>query len=157
MELSARALWSRIERARLLDVVEPTGRLEVFLPHPQLHVTRATGHLSHVMALRWIEVIEPAFDKSSPLSNHHQWLDVGTYDSKARRAVTSWAIRRASSCTDIQFVCRSKLVTMAIATVNLATALSGLTMTATTSDAVFNGRLADALLSHGVSKTSTAT
>ncbi len=146
MEISARALWSRIERTRLLDIEETGGRFEVFLPHPQLHVTRASGHLSHVMALRWIEVVEPVFDKSAPLSNHHQWLDVGTYDSNARRAVTRWAIRRASSCADIQFVCRSKLVTMAIATVNLATALSGLSMVATTSEAIFNGRLGEALL-----------
>jgi hypothetical protein len=152
MELAVAALhdplWREVERGRVLDIVEPRGHLEVFLPSPSTQVTRASGHLSYAMALRWIEVLEPVFDAHAPLSNHHHWLHVASYDSNARRAVTSWAIRRASSCASIQFLCKSRLVTMAIATVNLATARTGLIMLATTSEAEFKARLTAVLGGH---------
>lgn len=131
----------------MLDYQDERGRFEVFFPRPTLGVTRARGHLSHVMALRWIETLDPVFDRGIPISNFHQWHDAESYDSHARRTVTSWAVRRISSCREIHFLLRSKLIAMAVSTVNLATTFAGLSMTSTSSPDDFHGALERALRS----------
>jgi len=142
-----------VERSRVLDVTEPNGRFEVFLPGPSLHVTRATGYLSLAMARRWMELIEPVFEKSSPLANHHHWLRATGYETSARRLMTRWAIRRASDCKEIQFLCQSKILAMGLATVNLALAYSSFSVIATTSEHEFRRRLSARMNEHAPAST----
>jgi hypothetical protein len=137
MQLPEQDLWRRLEATRLLDVEETAGRFEMFLPTPTVQVTRASGHLSHRMAVKWMGALEPIFERGTVLSCFHHWLGVTGYESASRVATTRWAIRRASGCSEIRFLTRSKLVSMSIATVNLATAQFGLLISATPDTALF--------------------
>lgn len=141
MGLAAGDPWPPIERHRALDVNEATGRFETFNPRPGLHVTRARGHLTQNMAARWIGSFDHLLDDGSIYACLHHWRDVTGYDSLARKSVTSWAVRRAGSFSEVTLLFESRLVAMAIATVNLATARSGLVLRGVTRPDEWNARL----------------
>ncbi len=130
-----------LSRYRVLEEKDERGSLEIFLPPKDLCVTVARGHLSLLMARRWIEVIDPHFRKSTVFRTFHDWQELTSYDSAARRALTTWLLANAKSVASADFLVSSKLVAMGVSAANVLTTLAGLPFVAHTDRPVFEAEL----------------
>lgn len=134
-------VWPRIVRHRVIDEQEDRGHLQLFLPTPELCVSMVTGHLSQRMAQRWIETMDPHFRRGVVFVTFHDWENMSSYDSAARRALTTWIVSNTKSIKSARFLVGSKLVAMGVSAASLATALVGLKMVADSSRDAFETEL----------------
>jgi hypothetical protein len=126
---------------QLLHVQESRGELYLFEPAPGVSVTRARGHLSLAMAEGWMACIEPQLRRGVIYDSFHDWEAMTSYDSEARRVLTTWALRSKRNVRTTTFLVASRLVAMGVSTASLATTLVGMTMSATRVRAEFEAAL----------------
>jgi hypothetical protein len=129
-------------RNQLLHVEESRGELFLYEPVPGVSVTRARGHLSLAMVEAWMACIEPQLQRGVVFDSFHDWEAMTSYDSEARRVLTTWALRSKRSVRTTMFLVASRLVAMGVSTASLATTLVGMTMSATRVRAEFEAALA---------------
>lgn len=113
---------------RVVDERDARGSLELYLAPPDLCVTVARGHLSAAMARRRRGRIFRTF---------HDWGALESYDSNARRLLTTWLVANTSHVSSADFLVSSKLVAMGVSAASLMTTLAGLMMEAHTERAPF--------------------
>lgn len=138
-------MWALATRQRVVDERDETGALEIFLPRPTVLITRSTGRLSGAMAHAWIGTIDPIFRRGAVLTTFHDWDEMTSYDSSARRLLTGWLLANTKHVQSADFLVSSRLVAMGLSAANLATTLAGLPMTAHTARASFEQALMRAL------------
>jgi hypothetical protein len=134
---ASRMLFPPRAQHKVVDEKDARGSLEIFLPPPDFCVTIARGHLSAVMARRWIDVIDAHFKRGSNFRTFHDWAELASYDSNARRLLTTWLIANTKHVVSADFLVASKLVAMGVSAANVMTTLAGLTLVAHTSRATF--------------------
>lgn len=100
----------------------------MYNPADGVIVTRGFGHLDSSMADQWIRRSERAFRTSRKVAVFNDWEFVDSYDSAARRDLTSWVIAHRKSMAGAWFLTGSRLVAMGVAAAGAATALAGVTM-----------------------------
>lgn len=138
-------LWSRLGNSRVVDEADERGRLQLFLPSGDNCISRVTGHLTVKMTRRWMDVIDPYFARKVVFDTFHDWEEMTSYDSTARRALTSWVVANHRCVRSAHFLVGSKLVAMGVSAASLATALVGLPMVAHSTRAAFEAELVKAL------------
>jgi hypothetical protein len=84
------------------------------------------------MAHAWIGAIDPLFRKGLVFATFHDWGEMESYDSSARRLLTGWLLANTKHVSSARFLVSSKLVSMGLSAANLATTLAGLPMTSHT-------------------------
>ncbi len=134
--------WTRASRHRVVDEADARGRLQIYLPTGEACISVVTGHLSLRMAHRWIEVIDPYYARGVVFDTFHDWEKMESYDSGARRSLTTWVVANNKHIKSAHFLVGSKLVAMGVSAASLATALVGLPMRAHTSRDTFDAALA---------------
>ena len=135
------AIWALATRQRIVDERDEAGALEIFLPRPSVLITRATGRLSGAMAHAWIGAGDPIFRRGAVLTTFHDWDELTSYDSSARRLLTGWLLANTKQVKSADFLVSSRLVAMGVSAANLATTLAGLAMTAHTARSSFEQAL----------------
>ncbi len=130
---------------RVVEERDPRGSLEIYLGPPDLCVTVARGHLSSSMARRWIEALDPHFLRGEVFRTFHDWEALESYDSNARRLLTTWLVANTKHVVAADFLVSSRLVAMGVSAANLMTTFAGLTMDAHTERAPFEAAYAAAL------------
>ncbi len=120
-----------IPRNPRVHLEESRGTFSLFAPVTGVSLTRARGHLSLTMVEGWMEAIEPDLQRGVVFDSFHDWEEMESYDSEARRILTGWALRSRGSVRSTTFLVSSRLVAMGVSTASLATALVGMTMKAT--------------------------
>lgn len=143
-------IWARASKNRVVDERDDRGQLQIFLPPAKLPdaplcVTRVTGHLTLRMAHQWITVLDPYFRRRSVFDTLHDWEQMTSYDSSARRSLTTWVVANHGNVRVAHFLVGSKLVAMGVSAASLAAALVGLNMRAHTERAAFERELDRAL------------
>jgi hypothetical protein len=139
------AIWALATRHRVVEERDERGSLDIFLPMREICVTVAVGHLSAGMARRWIEAIDPHFARGVRFTTFHDWQEMTSYDSSARRALTTWLSTNAPNVVSADFLVSSRIVAMGVSAANVMTALAGLSMVAHTERATFEKALLRAL------------
>lgn len=124
-------------QSRVVDERDDRGSLEIYLPSPDLCVTIARGHLSSAMARRWIDTIDPHFQRGVVFRTFHDWEGLSSYDSLARRLLTTWLARNSNRVVSADFLVTSRIVAMGLSAANVMTTLAGLTLVAHTERAAF--------------------
>lgn len=147
-ERSRSAVWLRAAQNRVVNDGDEHGWLEIFLPASGICVTRARGQLTLRQAHKWIEVIDPHFRRGVTFETFHDWEDMASYESTARRSLTTWVVANHRSITNTHFLVGSKLVAMGVSAASLATTLVGLSMQAHTTRPPFEDALREALDRH---------
>lgn len=147
---SSAPVWTRATKNRVVDERDERGQLQIFLPAAKLPdaplcVTRVTGHLTLRMAHQWIAVLDPYFGRGTVFDTFHDWEKMTSYDSSARRSLTTWVVANHSNVRVANFLVGSKLVAMGVSAASLAAALVGLNMRAHTERAAFERDLDRAL------------
>ena len=122
---------------KVVDATDERGSLEIYLPPPNLLVNVARGHLSQFLARRWVDVIDVEFKKDRVFHSFQDWEAMTSYDSAARRVLTTWILANRKSVASSDFLVGSRIVAMGISTANVMTALAGLHMVAHTDRAEF--------------------
>ena len=117
---------------KVVDERDERGSLEIYLPPPDLCATVARGHLSQAMARRWVDVIDVEFKRGRVFRTFHDWEGVTSYDSGARRVLTTWLLANTKHVASAEFLVTSRMVAMGVSTANLMTTLAGLPMVAHT-------------------------
>lgn len=138
-------LWNRLAKNRVVDEADERGRLQLFLPSGDACISRVTGHLNVKMTRRWMDVIDPYFARNVVFDTFHDWEEMTSYDSSARRALTTWVVANHRCVRSAHFLVGSKLVAMGVSAASLATALVGLPMTAHASRPPFEAELVKSL------------
>ncbi len=115
----------------MLNLSEPGGTLRVYMPRTTIY-TVATGHLSASMTRQWIAAVDPHLQPGARFHSFNDWEGLLSYESTARKALTSWAIARYRFTASAHFLVASRVVAMGVSTASLAAAIAGLTMRATT-------------------------
>lgn len=123
--------------SRVLEEKDERGSLEIYLPPPDLCVTVARGHLSVAMARRWVDVVDVEFKRGRVFRTFHDWEGLASYDSAARRVLTTWLLANTKHVASAHFLVTSRIVAMGVSTANLMTTIAGLPMVATTERAAF--------------------
>ena len=144
-------MLERARRTRVVRETEPNGSLEIFLPHQDLCVTIATGHLTVGMAKRWIEVLGRQFRWGACFDTFHDWDDMVGYDSSARQALTSWVVSSLRNIRSAHFLVHDRLVRMGVSSANVATSFAGLRMQVYTTRETFESELRRQLDARGSS------
>lgn len=139
------AMWALAARHRVVDERDEQGALEIFLPKPGVLITRASGRLSGQMAHAWIGAIDPMFRRGMVMTTFHDWDEMESYDSSARRLLTGWLLANTKMVSRAEFLVSSKIVSMGLSAANLATTLAGLSMTSHTVRAEFEQAVMRAL------------
>lgn len=132
-------------RNRVVDERDERGALEIYIPARAVCVTVARGHFSTPMARRWIEVVGAYFVGEIRFVTFHDWEAMTSYDSAARRALTTWLVANTRFVASADFLVSSRLVAMGVSTANLMTTLAGLPMVAHTERRPFEEALARAI------------
>ncbi|MDP3276889.1 MAG: hypothetical protein Q8Q09_16935 [Deltaproteobacteria bacterium] len=132
-------------RNLILDVEEPQGGLQVYMPTAQVMVTRAHGNLSLQQSEAWIHAMRPYMAKRVKIAGFHDWLEAKSYDSAARKALTEWMLSHRESVAGGWFLTASRLVAMGVTVTGTFTAFAGISMHASCDPAVFDKRLREAL------------
>jgi hypothetical protein len=122
---------------RVVEERDERGGLDLYLVPRDLCVTVARGHLTAVMARRWIEAVDPHFRHGKVFRTFHDWEQLGSYDTTARRLLTTWLLANAQNVRSADFLVSSKLVAMGVSAANLMTTMAGLPMVAHTERAPF--------------------
>ena len=122
---------------RVVDERDARGSLEVYVTPPDFCVTVARGHLTSLMARCWIETVDPHFRRGAIFRTFHDWEALASYDSNARRLLTTWLLANTKNVATADFLVSSKLVAMGVSAANLMTTIAGLTMTAHTARTPF--------------------
>lgn len=131
----------RAKQRRVVDERDERGSLEIYLPSPHHCITIATGHCSASMARAWIEAMTPHLEGGSRFVTFHDWELMTTYDSGARRALTSWVVANTRAILSADFLVTSRLVAMGVAAASVMTSLSGLALVAHTRRGEFEAAL----------------
>ena len=133
-------------RNRLLLVEEEEGALALSIPSSNVVVSRVRGIFSREMARRWIEVMRPRTQSGVVFETFMDWELMSSYDSDARRQLTSWVVgSHRSFARGAHCLVGSKIVAMGIATAGLSFALVGVSLTAYANRTKFETALAAAL------------
>lgn len=138
-------MWALATRQRIVDERDEAGALELFLPQPSVLITVATDRLTGAMAYAWIGAVDPMFRRGAVLTTFHDWDEMTSYDSSARRLLTGWLLANTKNVRSADFLVSSRLVAMGLSAANLATTLAGLPMTAHTARSSFERALMRAL------------
>lgn len=138
-------VWPKIVGHRVLDEQDERGHLQIFVPRAELCVSLVTGHLSQRMAHHWMDHFDPQFRRGAVFDTFHDWEAMSSYDSGARRALTTWIVGSTKSIRSARFLVGSKLVAMGVSAASLATMIVGLPMRADTDRAEFERALSDEL------------
>lgn len=140
------AIWTLATCAkyRLAEKVEPGGSFEIFMPREAVCVSRARGHLSVELARLLPEIITPLMAER-PFAHFHDWGQMQSYDSGARRLLTNWVTGNVPCFRSLDFIVATRIVAMGIAAANVATSLAGISLVAHTRRATFEGVLTRAL------------
>lgn len=136
------AVWTRARKNRLLNVVEPTGVLEIFMPGRDLVIVVARGYLSDAMASAWEENLDPLFLRGLRSEQFLDWEQLSGYHSDARKRLTSWVLSRHKNILSARFLVASRIVAMGVSTAAVAASMVGIKMTATSSRPDFEAGLA---------------
>ncbi len=138
--------WTLAMRNRVLLVVEDEGTLALSVPQSGILVCRVGGILSQEMAGRWIEVLHSRLQGGQVFATFMDWELMSSYDSEARRQLTSWGIKNARNfARGTHCLVGSKIVAMGIATAGLSLSLVGVSLTTYASRTKFETALAAAL------------
>ena len=121
----------KIPRNPRVHLEDTRGTFSLFAPVTGVSLTRSRGHLSLPMVQGWMEAIEPELQRGVVFDSFHDWEEMESYDSEARRVLTGWALRSRANVRTTTFLVSSRLVAMGVSTASLATALVGMTMKAT--------------------------
>lgn len=135
-------VWSRARQNRVLHKQEEEGVLEVFMPANDLVITAARGHLSEAMAKAWEEVCDPFLEAGQRPHTFHDWEHLTSYQTEARKRLTSWVLSRHKNILSAHFLVASRIVAMGVSTASVVTSLAGLKMTATSVRAELEAELA---------------
>jgi hypothetical protein len=122
------AIWTAATKNSVVSTHDARGSLNIYLPKPDLCITRVKGHLSNAMARDWMDALDPHFRRGVRFTTFHEWAQMESYESAARRALTAWVIKNRKSIVSADFLVLSRLVAMGVQTASLATTLAGLPM-----------------------------
>lgn len=128
-----RLLPAGAERGRLFFARGERGSLEMFAPVESLIITRGVGHLELSMAEQWVRRSAHLWVSKRPIAVFNDWELAATYDTAARRLLTSWVVEHRSHFEGAWFLTGSRLVAMGVAAAGVAAALAGVTMHASLS------------------------
>ena len=109
----------------ILDTSSERGSLVMYLPKPNILVTRAVGHLDHTMAQAWLDLSDRLFAGPGPLAVFNEWSEMQSYDSRSRQLLTKWVLDHRADMTGAWFLTGSRIVAMGVAVAGSATALAG--------------------------------
>ncbi len=112
----------------MVRLVEPRGKLEIFLPRAELCLSVVEGHLSLAMAERWIEGVDRYVRSGTVFDTFHDWEAMTGYDSAARQALTSWVVGTFRSFRSAHFLVTNRLARMGVGAASLAVAVVGMHM-----------------------------
>ncbi|MDP3273904.1 MAG: hypothetical protein Q8Q09_01830 [Deltaproteobacteria bacterium] len=132
-------------RKIILDVQEPKGTLQVYMPADKVLVTRVSGHLSHEHAVAWIGAMRPNMAKRVKIAGFHDWLLAESYDSGARKALTDWMLGHRENVAGGWFLTASRIAAMGVTVTGALTSFAGISMHASCDPAVFDRSLRAAL------------
>ena len=122
---------------KVVDERDERGALELYLAPPDFVVAVARGHFSQAFARRWVDVVDVEFKKGRVFRCFNDWEAMTTYDSGARRVLTTWILSNRKNVASSEFLVGSRIVAMGISTANVMTTLAGLDMVAHTDRAKF--------------------
>lgn len=133
------------EANTVLYIESARGALSVTQPRPSVIVTQVSGHLDEPLAEQLMDSLGPVLERSKKVALFHDWEQLDSYDSKARKRLTEWVIARRALMEGGWFLTRSPMVAMGVATAGAATALVGHTLHASldrrTWERLLRGRL----------------
>ncbi len=115
----------------------PRGTFYLYQVAPYVVYTQAVGHMDHGCAEAFMAFVNRTFDRGRTTTLFHDWSGITGYDSDARATLTRWTIERRSVIGSVSVLVKSKLLSMGIATANLATMPMGVTFHSHTDRAVF--------------------
>lgn len=144
-ERSRGAGSGRASRHPAARLEESRGSFEIHFPTPEVCVTRAVGHFSVGLARLLVDTLAPVFAEDRSVAIFHDSHDMQSYDTGARRLLTSWVLANIRTLRSIDLLVGSRIVAMGVAAANVATSLAGITLVAYTSRDAFERALADAL------------
>ena len=134
-------LWTRATRNPQVDDRSSTGRMEIFLPRPDVVIGRVTGHFSTEMGKRWTAHAAGAIAVSRVMC-FCDWERMTSYDSGARRELTNFLLANLRGYQSAHILIGSKMVAMGVAAASLSAAIVGFKLASYTNRATFESTLA---------------
>lgn len=117
--LPPRALQNRV-------LVHDTAREvnELFRPMPDIALSRIVGCFTEVGARAMVTTLEASFD-GDPFHMLAEWSGMASYESGARRVMTSWVIEHRAQVRTSYFCASNRIVEMGISVGAMAVSLVG--------------------------------
>jgi hypothetical protein len=142
---SRSSAWDRATQNLVREGKDDRGSFHVYMPKRDMCVTRARGHFSLDLARLLPDALAPSFAEGRSVALFHDWEGMTTYDSAARRMLTSWVLSNIRSFQSQDFIVASRIVALGIAAASVATSLAGLPLVAHTKRAQFERIVSRAL------------
>lgn len=145
MTKSTAPVYKRAMRNPIVEHHDDGGGLDLYVPTDSTALSIARGHLTLAMARDWMVACEPLFARGVVLATFHDWEELTSYDSGARRVLTNWVIAHLRHIRSADFLVTSRIVAMGVSAASLATTIAGLPMVAHRNRGVFESALEAAL------------
>ncbi|HVJ94356.1 MAG TPA: hypothetical protein VM580_31425 [Labilithrix sp.] len=138
-------VWERITPHLAKELTDARGSFQVYLPTPNVCLTRARGYLSLEFARLIPEVLDPHLAEGHSVALFYDWENMINYEAESRRMLTNWGIANVKKLRSIDVLVASRIVALGIATASLAMKLIRLPVYAHPDRASFERALTNAL------------
>jgi len=113
-------LWERIAPSLVKEKTDARGSFEVYMPAPNVCLTRARGVLSLAQARLIPEVLDERLKDGQKVALFYEWEKLINYESEARPMLTNWGIANVRKLRSIDVIVSSRIMALGIATASLA-------------------------------------